>query len=188
MVSVVHQRLRVATRADHERLESRADLIERVSTPAGRRSVVQRFWRLHAEVEAAVAPWLAELDGLDFQDRRRTERLSADLETLGLEAPSEHAHGPDVGSLAEALGHLYVLEGSTLGGRTIRRSLDALGSDMHGLSFLDPYGERTGERWRAFLDVLDRHAATPQAVEATVRGAVAGFRHAERRICEGQAA
>lgn len=188
MVSDVHQRLRDATRADHERLESRADLLGRVRTAEGRRAVVQRFWRLHAEVEAAAAPWLENLDGLDFHERRRTRRLDADLATLGLEAPGDHPDIPVVRSISEALGLLYVLEGSTLGGRVIRRSLEAQGSDMHGLSFLDPYGQQSGARWRGFLAVLDGAARTPENVEAAVRGAVAGFRHAERRICEGQPA
>ena len=188
MVSDVHQRLRDATRADHERLESRADLLRRVRTPAGRRAVVQRFWRLHADIEAAVEPWLEGVDGLDFAGRRRTQRLADDLATLGLEAPGDGPEAPTVGSVSEALGLLYVLEGSTLGGRVIRRSLEAQGSDMHGLSFLDPYGEQSGARWRGFLAVLDGAARTPENVEAAVRGAVAGFRHAERRICEGQPA
>lgn len=188
MVSAVHQRLRVATRTEHDRLEARADLLRQVATLAGRRSVVQRFWRLHAEVEAAVTPWLRDLDGLDFHARRRTARLAADLAVLGIDAPTEGADPPKVSSVGEALGLLYVLEGSTLGGRVIRRSLTEQGSDMRGLSFLDPYGERTGERWRAFLAVLDRALRTPEAVEAAVRGAVAGFRHAEHRICEGMPA
>lgn len=188
MLSDVHQRLRLATRADHERLESRADLLRRVATPAGRRAVVRRFWRLHAEVEAAVAPWLADLDGLDFPARRRTGRLAEDLKTLGLDAPEEPREAPAAASVGEALGLLYVLEGSTLGGRVIRRSLEGQGSDMVGLSFLDPYGERTGERWRSFLTVLDDAVRTPEAADDAVRGACAGFRHAERRICEGEPA
>lgn len=188
MVSAVHQRLRVATRADHERLESRVDLLRRVATPHGRRAVVQRFWRLHAEAEGAVAPWLSDLDGLDFPARRRTERLTADLATLGLATPDAAPEAPKVASLEEALGRFYVLEGSALGGRVIRRALAAQGSDMAGLSFLDPYGEHTGERWRGFLAVLDRAAGTPDAAEAVVRGAIAGFAHAERRLCERQPA
>jgi len=52
-----------------------------------------------------------------------------------------------------------------------------------GLGFLDPYGERTGERWRAFLDVLADAAHDPQTQEAAIAGALAGFRHAELRLC-----
>jgi hypothetical protein len=50
----------------------------------------------------------------------------------------------------------------------------------HGLSFLDPYGDQVGERWRSFLSVVEAQASH---AEAMVAGAVAGFRHAERRLC-----
>ncbi|WP_309091581.1 biliverdin-producing heme oxygenase [Phenylobacterium sp.] len=188
MLSEVHQRLRLATRGDHERLERRADLLARVATLEGRRAVVRRFWRLHVDVEAAVGPWLERLDGLDFPARRRTPRLAQDLAALGLAASREPPRPPKARCVGEALGLFYVLEGSTLGGRAIRRALEAGGSDMQGLSFLDPYGERAGERWRSFLAVLDDTLPTADASEAAVRGAMAGFRHAELRICEGEAA
>ena len=88
---------------------------------------------------------------------------------------------PPVGSLGEALGLLYVLEGSTLGGKVIRRQVEASGGDMAGLTFLDPYGAQAGERWRSFLAVLDRAAGAEP--EGAVAGARAGFRHAELRLC-----
>jgi heme oxygenase len=49
------------------------------------------------------------------------------------------------------LGALYVLEGSTNGGRflarTLRKSWDL---DGEGLSYFDPYGEEQPQRWAAF--------------------------------------
>lgn len=188
MVSDAHQRLRAATREAHERLEARADILRRVGATEGRRALVGRFWRLHADVEAAVAPWVEDLEGLEFDTRRRTRHLAEDLATLGLAPAAEPVEPPVVRSVGEALGFCYVLEGSSLGGRVIRRALAAQGSDMVGLSFLDPYGERTGEQWRSFLAVLDRAMKTPEAAGAAIRGAQGGFSHAERRICEGQPA
>ena len=56
--------------------------------------------------------------------------------------------------MAEAFGCLYVLEGSTLGGRVISRHVQSrLGSDVPR-AFLDAYGSRTGERWQAFRAAL----------------------------------
>lgn len=46
----------------------------------------------------------------------------------------------EISNRAEALGFLYVIEGSTLGGRLILRELAAGGAEITGLSFLDPFG------------------------------------------------
>lgn len=187
MTNRAHLRLREATRADHQRLESRTDILGRVGRPDLRRAVVEGFHLLHTEAEAALAPWLADLPGLDFQARRRSGRLARDLVAVGGGSRAEEAERQTVAGVAEALGRMYVLEGSTLGGQIIRRAVEARGDDMLGLSFLDPYGARTGERWRAFLGVLDAHAATAADTDAMIAGARDGFRHAERRLCGAMA-
>ena len=182
-MGVAHKRLREATQADHARLEARLDMPARVVCADERRALVAGFHALHSEIEAAVAPWLRDVPALEFDARRRSARLADDLRALG---GTQAFAGPSpvrAGGVAESLGLLYVLEGSALGGRVIRRAVVARGGDLRGLSFLDPYGERLGERWRAFLAVLDAEAARPDDIEAAVAGAVAGFRHAEARLC-----
>ena len=185
MISETHGRLRAATRAVHDHLESCVDLLGACSTPEGRRALVIRFHRLHAEAEAAIAPWLSDLEGLEFEARRRTARLAHDLAVVGgrPEAPDPVT----VGSVEEALGRMYVLEGSTLVGQVIRRELARRGDGMEGLSFLDPYGARVGERWRTFMALLDGAIRTEAAQAAVVAGALAGFGHAERRLCRATA-
>lgn len=187
MISDAHRRLRDATQADHQRLESRIDILARIATPAGRRALVERFHGLHLEAEDALAPWLAGLPGLDFESRRRSPDLARDLAVLGGQARPASGDAIVVSGVGEALGRLYVLEGSTLGGRVIRRSVEARGDGMAGLGFLDPYGDQVGERWRAFLMVIDGQACSPADTEAMVAGALAGFRHAELRLCEDPA-
>jgi heme oxygenase len=177
MTSDTHRRLRDATRDRHERLEARLDILNRLLTVPGRRELVAGFHALHAGAEAALEPLLGGVPGLDFHARRRSERLARDLAGLGgrvRPSPPMPVYG-----VAQALGVLYVLEGSTLGGRVIRRHLAANGGDMAGLGFLDPYGAATGDRWRSFLDVLDAEAD----VDSLVAGAVAGFDYSERCLC-----
>lgn len=177
MISDAHVRLRAATQDSHQRLEDRVDILGRIQTPEGRRELVEGFSGLHADAEAAIAPWLANHPGLQFETRRRSAHLARDLVAVGGSAPP--ARPIVVASAAEALGLMYVLEGSTLGGRVIRKQVTARGQDMTGLSFLDPYGEAVGERWKSFLAVLGDEPDT----EALVAGAVAGFGHAETRLC-----
>ena len=116
----VLERLREATRPAHERLEERLDMLSKLGSVEQRRTLAAAFHRLHAGMERELAPWLADLDGLDFDDRRRSLVLDADLAALGATAPAPTA-APRPAGRAEALGLMYVLEGSSLGGKVIRK-------------------------------------------------------------------
>ena len=170
-------RLRAATRDMHERLDRRMDAIERLADPVLREELLARYAAFHLPADAALAPHLDSVAGLDFGERSRAPLLT-DANDDG------HPCFPRPGSRGEALGMLYVLEGSTLGGRFILRELTRRGVDDPRLSFLDPYGAETGRRWRGFLDVLERETADdPGSVDAAEVGAVRGFAHAERILC-----
>ena len=175
--------LREATTEAHGRLESDIDLFGRVGEPDSRRDMVARFHRLHATVEPAVEAMLADLPGLDFEARRRSRyvrRDLADLEGQPLASPAL----PNIESLGEALGWWYVLEGSSLGGRVIHRTLLVEGKDLRGLSFLLPYGSATGEWWRRFVEVLDEaDRRDPSARSDILAGGIAGFRYAHEVLC-----
>lgn len=185
MISNVHRRLREATRKVHERLERGARVVSRARAVTDRRALVQAFHRLHVEAETVLAPWLADVPGLDFDQRRRAPVLDRDLAVLGGRPAVARGTGLSVGGVNEGLGVLYVLEGSTLGGRIIQKELQGCGDGLVGLGFLNPYGDRTGERWRAFLSVLEARAQTAADEAQMIAGALAGFAFAERCLCEG---
>jgi len=77
----------------------------------------------------------------------------------------------------QALGLLYVLEGSTLGGIVIGRHLASLPhlSDVRIRAF-SPYGHETGAMWAAFRQVTRDRVATGGNADAIVRSARATFR------------
>jgi heme oxygenase len=141
------------------------------------------YQRLHRAAERAMQPWLSTLAGLDFAARCRTPLFGA----AAVGAPMmDH---PVLGSRSEALGLLYVMEGSTLGGRMIVRSLAERGVDVTGLRFLDPYGAETGARWRGFLAVLEREVGEEHGrFNDAARGASKGFRLAEECLREREPA
>ena len=186
----MHERLRHGTRHDHARMERRLDILNRLSDPQLRRAVMTRFWLLHCDVEPILAGLLDDMEGLDYQGRRKSPLLAADIEALG--GPLLDGAPPvqplQTTSSGEALGLLYVLEGSTLGGRIIRREMAARGATMVGLGYFDAYGAQTGQRWRDFTAVLDREAARGDegTRDAIARGAGLGFRHVEAWLCGAQ--
>jgi heme oxygenase (biliverdin-IX-beta and delta-forming) len=176
----VINRLRNATGMLHDRIEKRFDAVAELADPALRPLVIRRYAALHGPAHAALAPELDGVDGLDFASRSRA--------WSAVRWPPSDAWAtppfPGPADRWEALGVLYVVEGSTLGGRFILRELDTKGIRSPELSFLDPYGRAGGRMWRALLAVLEREGSrSPTYLESMCRGAMLGFLHAERVLC-----
>ena len=180
----LHARLRAATGPAHVALEDALDWRARVATLAGYRDLLARLHGFHAAWEPAIARALVD-DSL-FDPRRRLGALRADLRHLGL-SPGDIAALPQPDAIrlvgpAGAMGALYVLEGSTLGGRVIGRHIAALhGIDGDGLAYYRAHGPRTGAMWAALRARLD---ALPEAcAPAATAGAVASFEALRRWLC-----
>lgn len=178
MTSPILDHLRAATRDLHDGLEARLDVFSRVANPDRRREMVGRFLAFYRPAETALAGVLGDEPDLDFETRRKVPALERDLETLKA-TPAVDALVVAPTSRSEALGFLYVLEGSTLGGRVIDKQLRARGLSAEGLSFFQGYGEQTGPRWKAFCAVLER-ADDPAAA---ARGARSAFAQMEDWMC-----
>ena len=120
-------------------------------------ALLRRLLGFHAAVEAALAaaPSLRPY-GIDLAERRRSAALRADLATLGLPEAGPLAPLPPLGSAARALGCLYVVEGSTLGGRQLARGLDHLlpAGAVAGRAFLLGHGAAA---WGDVAGLLRRH-------------------------------
>ena len=141
---------------------------------------------LHALATVVLVQHLRSVPGLEFERRLKLPALRNDLRVLGVPA-SQWGVGPEtalpvLGSVEQALGFAYVLEGATLGGRVIRKRVAAAGGSLVGLSFFDVYGPATGEQWVRFCAVLERQCKfrIPEAVE----GALAGFRFVRASLLE----
>lgn len=119
-----------------------------------------------------VKPYIADLDS-----RLRTKHIEADLENLG--AVSTPAEKPISGGITEeitpgfAFGVLYVLEGSTLGGRVILKNINkVLGHDAeNGAAFFNGHGALTGPQWKSFVEQLIGFEAQYKAEAEIIKGA-----------------
>jgi len=177
-------RLKSETSHLHSRIEQVVPLLRpELDRPAYRR-YLERLLGYLRPIEAMLAGFAASWAeyGLDFEARRKTQLIEHDLLALGrspedLSALPLCADLPAARSLDEAWGCLYVLEGSTLGGQVLLRTL---GPRLHlsrsdGLSFLSGYGERTGATWKAFAAAVGDFDAGGCDRPAVVRGACETF-------------
>jgi heme oxygenase len=118
------------------------------------RQYVHLQWRLHAPLEPAIAPWLPP-ESAELR-LRKCSWLLQDLQALGVR-PAEPliAPGP-IATRAQAMGVLYVLEGSTLGLQAVRKQLQSQHPALQEAGrFMLGYGTETGRRWREFLAQLE---------------------------------
>lgn len=171
--------LREATAAAHERLHGIPVFLAlaegRLDRPAYA-GLLRRLLGFHAAVEAALAaaPPLARY-GIDLAARRRAPLLQADLAHLGLPAEAPLAPVPAFPGAAEALGALYVTEGSTLGGRQLARGLDHLLPAGEGRGFLLGHGARHGAMWAACCAAIEACGAEPGGLAGMRSGAAETF-------------
>jgi heme oxygenase (biliverdin-IX-beta and delta-forming) len=175
--AVVTQALRLRTRGHHERVERAVDLPKWCASLPAYRCLLRRMLGLYEPLEERLSRFDWAPAGIDFEARRKVERLRADLRALGadqaeLDPAPRGSDLPPLTSLAQAFGCLYVLEGATLGGRVIARGIQGtLGlTDDTGAAFFSGYGERTSAMWRAFGDAADAHCGDD---EGRIAGAVA---------------
>jgi heme oxygenase len=80
-------------------------------------------------------------------------------------------------SIARALGYMYVIEGSTLGGRMILKHIKtALGFDeQNGAHFFAGYGNETGKRWNKFIAIFANYAVIESCQQEIITAATDAF-------------
>lgn len=92
---------------------------------------------------------------LQLSNRKKLSLIEKDLESLSLENQNA-THHLEFNNEHEALGAMYVIEGSTLGGNVIAKQLSKTeGFDEVTFNFFGCYQENTGSMWKNFKEVLD---------------------------------
>lgn len=130
--------------------------------------------------EAQLFPIVSKLIA-DKEERRKLISISEDLKALSSQVtiPSYPAFTPFQlpVSPAFAIGVIYVVEGSTLGGRVILKHLQQrLFNLSDGTSFFTGYGEHTGRLWKSFLNAFSGYAVQTNSQKEISEGAQQAFR------------
>lgn len=139
------------------------------------RHTMLKFYSFYLTHEAQLWPFIART-GLSSEGRWKLPRLQKDLEYLGIDT-TRIEKGPvlvRLGSLDQALGMFYVLEGSTLGGqiisRNLKRALDL--TPATGAAFFSSYAADVYLKWSESRDIITRCAEDEDEV---LRSASATF-------------
>lgn len=171
-------RLRAATHPTHEVL----DRTIMAADPFSGIEPYGRYLRMQHALHRDVAPLYARADLAarvpDLARRCRLQAAAQDAADLGValsaDEPAAAAGLPE----DEALGWLYVVEGSNLGAAFLLKAAKKLGlSETHGARHLAEAPEGRAVQWRAFREALDGASAAGIDEAAVIRGAEAAFAH-----------
>ncbi len=181
--------LKRATATAHRETEAIVNLTARLQTIQAYTGCLQLFLRIFAPIEQCFRrfnEW--ETYGIDIASRMRAQALHADLRALGAPIPPLAPAAPAFANFdfanfafanfAEALGGLYVTEGSTIGGQFITRAVAAaLGDAAAGkTTFFQGHGAQTGPMWNRLRAAIDHFGAThPDQHHDVTAGALATF-------------
>ena len=149
---------------------------------------LQKFYGFHWTLEQALSGFNWSSLGIDFDERRKIAFLEKDLRALGLTdgdiALLPKAEDlPPMNTLEDAVGVMYVMEGSTLGGQIQARQVQKMfgfGAE-NGAAYFSSYGANVGVMWKAYSEAIVCAAGDNPTNEATIiNAAKATFAALER--------
>jgi heme oxygenase len=172
------QRLKSETAPQHERMDALVNQFDPFASRAGYAKFVAAQYLFQRDVEHLFADPAVKAAVPDLHARGRAEASRADLADLGADLPEAPLASTGV-KMPEALGWLYVSEGSTLGAAfLLKEAKERLGlSETFGARNLAAYPEGRAQAWRSFVASLDAVSARPaqDAVLAAVHAAYERF-------------
>ncbi len=174
------QRLKAATHAAHERLDKRIMQLNPFANRESYARLLTMQYLFHRDLDALF--FNEQLDALlpDLAGRRRLTLIEQDFADLSIAKPQTEdapsfASGDKI-ALGEALGWLYVIEGSNLGAAFLLKYAAKLDLDENrGARHLAGAPEGRGLHWRTFTAALDSVDLTDDEERAVIAGADAAF-------------
>lgn len=171
------KRLKAASAAVHDEV----DHAVMAARPFASREAYGRFlrfqYRLHRRVEPLYADPALQPVLPDLAERSRLEALEQDFADLGLTPPSDAALGPAL-PREQALGWLYVVEGSNMGAAFLAKEAVKIGlSNDFGARHLAGHADGRGLHWRKFTAALDAAELSPEQDAAAQAAAADAFAH-----------
>lgn len=185
--------LRSATAFEHAQLDRLSPLTRDGLDGEGYVAHVERVlgWMRPMEKALWQGPLTATLPVALAPSRRnvKSDWLAHDLASAGFSAQAitdlpDCPYITPPRDLAECFGMTYVMEGATLGGTFLLRTLaDRLPN--HSLVWLNGYGDNTGRLWKQFLRALDTYVVTERDITAAAQSAQYSFQSFRRWVIDG---
>ena len=182
---MISDQIKSATRSAHQALEKIiVQKIKSIHLLQDYDRLLALFYGFFNPVEERIGHFISGKNFPSLAGRRKSAWLLSDMniahgETVQLPVATSL---PEINSVSDAFGALYVLEGSTLGGVHIARMIASqapIPEDQ--FRFFRGYDDDTAARWAIFLEEMETFAThNPREQDMLIASAQATFRHFER--------
>ncbi|MGV8877827.1 MAG: biliverdin-producing heme oxygenase [Sphingobacteriaceae bacterium] len=168
--------LKEETHANHLQVEKLLiGLLRSIDNTNAYIKLLQIFYGYFGALEDKINQHIGVAQLADHSKRRKSESIIEDIKDLGGLAPEKAKDSdlPEIANHLQALGALYVIEGSTLGGKLIAKMLSKQLDikDSNGLSFFSGYADKTDEMWEGFKHALNNEAQDSTAAALIIHAA-----------------
>jgi heme oxygenase len=172
---MLSEKLRETTKNNHQLLEKKlVQNIKSIRTKEQYSALLGLFYSFFGGMEIKINQEIDTEKLTDYLQRRKAAALGEDLQQLNTQKPALAAgeEVPQITNHLQALGALYVMEGSTLGGKIISKMIRQQIGEPHmaGLSFFNGYGEQSEAMWHRFKAVIDQ-PLSPSDEEVVIKAA-----------------
>lgn len=185
MTLTAAERIKQATATAHVDTErSLIKWLKRVETKEAYGHILWVFYHFFSPLEQAIQHQLSPLELPRLQQRTRAHLILEDYARLGLQmgAATTSTPLPAADNALQALGVMYVLEGSSLGGQHIAQMLRQQ-SDLAGaVQFFNGYGGETDQMWHEFRQFLNRFIQTEAELQTVAAAAIHTFTLLNQRL------
>ncbi len=132
---------------------------------------------VHYDVEKNIFPLLSTITD-DLKEREKRYLIEEDLAFLNCnKTTTNRVFNIENKTIPFLLGIVYVVEGSTLGGRFILKNIETIpGLDKgKGVLYFSGYGNKTGSYWKNFLHLLTVYQEENNCEDEIIKGATYAF-------------
>lgn len=168
--------IKEATKIGHQETEKKVILrIKNINNNADYVELLKCFYAYFNSVEKAISPYINSVLP-DYNERRNSSYIKADIEELGGSIDKlPEAATAEIKDAIQAMGALYVLEGSIMGGPYIVQMLQKKGIEK-GFSFFSGYGSESGLKWASFTGALNILPQTESDHTKAIEAAIETFK------------
>ena len=141
------------------------------------RHYLSLMFDVHKNMEADMYPILYNIIS-DLRQRQKTHLITNDLLFLKyVKDKSVTIFKVNEVTISFALGMLYVVEGSSLGGRYILKNVEKISGldNKKGVSYFTGYGEHTYDYWDVFINKLKAYEQQHNCADEIIAGAIYAF-------------